>query len=230
MWLTDDLTQLKWQIPNGTVISADSVLNVWCDEDGTQGPMHANFKLSSSGEEIGLFNAAGTAIHESIVYGQQQVDVATGRLFDGALPWVMLPAPTYDATNQPTACGQRTYGGLDPTEHGVSLTLLGSLQIGTTGLYDIQNGPANGTAIGAMSLVADSFDLSAFGVDETYLLSPTAAVIAGVLALNGSGGSSWSLPIPNNASFVGLPIYAQALTTSGAAFDSSNAIELRICP
>jgi len=230
MWLTDDLTQLKWQIPNGTVISADSVLNVWCDEDGTQGPMHANFKLSSGGEEIGLFNPAGTAIHDSHVFGQQTIDVATGRLYDGQQIWTTLPAPTHNAVNHPAICGQRSFGGLEALVHGVDFSLSGPLQIGSTAVYNIQNGPIGATALGAMSLIADYMDLSPLGVDETYLLSPVATVVSGIFILNGSGAASWNLPLPSDPGIVGVHVYAQTLTVNGMAFDSSRAIELRICP
>ncbi|MCA8976276.1 MAG: CotH kinase family protein, partial [Planctomycetes bacterium] len=231
MWLTDNLALLKWQIPANTIIAAHDVLRVWCDEDGTQGPLHANFKLASGGEEIGLFNAAGTAIHDHVTFGQQYVDVSTGRLFDGQLPWVTFPAPTHLATNTPAVCGQRTYGALDPAQHGVGLSLGGTLRIGTTATYAIADGPANGTAVAAMSLFVDYVDLGVFGVSgETYLLSPLATVVPAVLSLDGSGASSWNLAIPNNAVFVGLPLYAQVLTAAGTQYDSSQAIELRICP
>ena len=230
MWLTDDLTQLKWPIPTGTVIPAEGVLSVWCDEDGTQGPMHANFKLSSGGEEIGLFNPAGTALHDSFVFGQQTVDVATGRLYDGQQIWTTLPTPTHNALNHPVICGQRSFGGIEALVHGVDLTLSGPLQIGSNAIYDIQNGPVGATALGAMSLFPDYFDLGPFGVDEPYLLSPVATVVAGIFSLNGSGAASWTVPLPNDPGFVGVQVYAQALTVNGQAFDSSRAIEMRICP
>ncbi|HIE72074.1 MAG TPA: lamin tail domain-containing protein, partial [Planctomycetes bacterium] len=59
MWLSDTLTELKWQIPVNNLIAPNGVLRVWCDEDGTQGPLHANFKLASGGETVVLYAASG---------------------------------------------------------------------------------------------------------------------------------------------------------------------------
>jgi hypothetical protein len=93
MWLSDTLNAVKWQIPGGTTIPGNRVLRVWCDEDGTQGPMHANFKLSTGGETVVLYANAGVAVHDVQEFGQQSVDVSTGRLLDGGLPWVTFPSP-----------------------------------------------------------------------------------------------------------------------------------------
>jgi len=67
---------------------------VWCDEDGSQGPLHANFKLSASGEFIALVKADGMTILDSTSFGGQLEDVSMGRTPDGAAGWVyMTPTP-----------------------------------------------------------------------------------------------------------------------------------------
>ncbi|HDD24849.1 MAG TPA: hypothetical protein ENF52_05380, partial [Chloroflexi bacterium] len=54
--LSDDLmTPEQWAFPLSTTIPPEGHLLVWCDRDGEQGPLHANFKLDRDGEEIGLF-------------------------------------------------------------------------------------------------------------------------------------------------------------------------------
>lgn len=230
-WLSDSLVVLKYQFPAGTTIAPNGVLRVWCDEDGTQGPLHANFKLSAGGEVVALYDASGLAIHDSIAFGPQQADVSTGRIVDGGQPWVTLPAPTYQAPNLPSACGQRTYGALDPTQHGVALTLTGTAQIGTSSIYTIGNGPASGLGLFAMAVAPAHQDLSAFGIgSETLLLANTSLAVPAVLPLDAAGAAAWTFVVPNDAGFVGVRLYAQALTLGGSAYDSSRAIEIRICP
>ncbi|MFQ6100383.1 MAG: CotH kinase family protein [Anaerolineae bacterium] len=97
MYLTDDLTEpKKWQIPAGTTIPPGGHLLVWCDRDGGQGVLHADFKLNRGGEEIGLFadDAHGLVPLDWIVFGPQQEDVSYGRRPDGADTWEFLDPPT----------------------------------------------------------------------------------------------------------------------------------------
>jgi hypothetical protein len=230
MWLSDTLERPKWQIPAGTTIAPSGVLRVWCDEDGSQGPLHANFKLSAGGETVALYAASGLALHDAYEFGQQYADVSTGRLRDGGLPWVTFPSPTHLLRNEPAACGQRTYGAVDPAQHGVSLALTGSGRIGTSPTYAVAGGPAGGLALLGLSLLPDHVDLAAYGIaGETLLLSPQSLSIPAALALDGGGAAAWTLSIPNFAHFVDVRLYAQTLAIGGG-FDSSRAIELRVCP
>lgn len=231
MWLSDSLVVLKFQFPAGTTIAPYGVLRVWADEDGTQGPLHANFKLSSTGESVALYNAAGTALHDSITFGPQTADVSIGRLMDGQTPWVTLPAPTHLATNLPTACGQRSYAAFDSTLHGMGLALSGTLSIGTTATFDITAGPVGGVGIFAIAMAGDSLDLTPYGVtNETLLVSPLTLTVPAVLPFIGSGNAQVSLTLPNNSVFIGFRLYSQCLALAGTAFDSTPAVELRICP
>lgn len=230
-WLSDSLVVLKYQFPAGTTIAPHGVLRIWCDEDGTQGPLHANFKLSAAGEVVALYDSTGLSLHESITFGAQQADVSTGRLFDGGLPWVTFPSPTYLALNTPGTCGQRTYGALDPTQHGVAMALAGTVQIGTASTYQVATGPANGMALFAMSLLPGYTSLSSYGVGaETLLLDPATLVVPAVLPLDATGAGSHLFSIPNDPGFVGVMLYAQALAIGTGTYDTSRAIEMRICP
>lgn len=90
MYLSDKEDNLtKWEFPENTEIPANGYLIVWLDEDhddenATEG-LHANFKLSKSGE-IALFvdtDANGNQVLDSVTFGEQETDVAYGRLPDG---------------------------------------------------------------------------------------------------------------------------------------------------
>jgi hypothetical protein len=97
-YLTDDLSDpQKWQIPSGTKISAGGTFLFWAD-DRDEG-CHTNFKLSASGEQIGLFSPTGALI-DSVTFGEQQADVSFGRFPDGGDDWFFFDQPTPAATNQ----------------------------------------------------------------------------------------------------------------------------------
>jgi len=118
MALTDDLSEpTKWQFPTGTTISPGGHLLVWCDRDTGQGLLHANFKLSLDGEEIGLFDsgAHGNVPLDTVVFGPQQEDVSYGRRPDGSDTWEFLDPPTPGASHindkMITVCRGDFHGG-----------------------------------------------------------------------------------------------------------------------
>lgn len=90
----------KWSFPD-TTIAPGGYLLVWADEDSSQGPLHAMFKLDRDGERIGLFHAdsAGFAVVDTVTFGYQQADVAFGRLPDGTPAWQTLPRATPGSAN-----------------------------------------------------------------------------------------------------------------------------------
>ena len=66
-YLTDKKDNLvKWQFGENIKIEPKSYLLVWCDEDGSQGDLHANFKLSSSGEFTAIVDTDGVTIIDSV--------------------------------------------------------------------------------------------------------------------------------------------------------------------
>lgn len=87
----------KWSFPVGTTINANDFLIVWVDNDTLQPGLHANFKLSSSGESLLLSNASGTLLDE-ITFGTQVTDVTFGRFQNGTGSFILMD-PTFEATN-----------------------------------------------------------------------------------------------------------------------------------
>lgn len=81
----------KWQFPFGTSIETDGYLVIWADEDGDQPGLHANFKLSKSGESIYLSNADGSII-DSLNFGEQTTNVPEARVPNGTGNFVQQPA------------------------------------------------------------------------------------------------------------------------------------------
>ena len=102
LFLTDDLTQTtQWALPEMT-LAAEGFLLVYCDNDAEDGPMHATFKLSAGGEEIGLYGrlAAGNELIDSYSFGPQTANVSQGLDSDGDGVWVLFTEPTPGASNE----------------------------------------------------------------------------------------------------------------------------------
>ena len=88
MYLTDKADNLaKWAFPENTTIPARGYLIVWLDEDGKAPEgLHANFKLSRSGETVMLVdtNARGNQVLDKVAFDEQEKDVAIGRWPNGS--------------------------------------------------------------------------------------------------------------------------------------------------
>jgi hypothetical protein len=72
---------------------------LWADGQPEQGPYHLNFKLSKSGEAIGLFDTDRTTLIDGLTFGAQQRDVSYGRSVDGATLWQFFSTPTPGRSN-----------------------------------------------------------------------------------------------------------------------------------
>lgn len=93
LYLSDDFSNpTKWAFPD-TTIAAGAYMIVWADNDLTQAGLHCSFKLSATGEELSLWDAAGNLI-DSISFGAQGTDITTGRYPNGTGPFIsMTPTP-----------------------------------------------------------------------------------------------------------------------------------------
>ncbi len=104
MYITDDLTDpTAWQIPDTsadlTTISPKGFLIIWCDKESEEGVLHAEIKLKSSGEQIGLFASDGVTAIDTLSFGEQTTDVSYGRLPDGSDTWQYFTSPTPGKSN-----------------------------------------------------------------------------------------------------------------------------------
>ena len=102
-YITDDsTTKDKFKIDNLS-IPGKGFLIVFCDDSvkiTTQ--IHSGFKLSSSGEFVGLYKKNGTGDFIPVTehpFGVQSSGTSEGRFPDGGTNWVVFPAPTPAATN-----------------------------------------------------------------------------------------------------------------------------------
>ncbi len=92
----DEATPNKWALPDVS-INADSYLIVWADNEEVQGTMHANFKLSASGEAVYLVDPSLTII-DQVEYAIQTTDVVYARVPNGTGAFVSQ-APSFSFNN-----------------------------------------------------------------------------------------------------------------------------------
>ncbi len=91
----------KWEFPAGTKITAGGYLMVWADEDGSAtAGLHANFKLSASGEQVLLVDrdAHLNGLLDSVTFGAQVTDRSQGRTAANPAEWATQD-PTPGAAN-----------------------------------------------------------------------------------------------------------------------------------
>lgn len=102
MYLTDNLGfPSQYKIPDGVTIGPGAYLIFWCDSTPSQGPLHTNFNISRTGEELGLFDTSdnGFAFIDGFSFGEQTTDVSSGRYPNGFGNIVVLASPSPGASN-----------------------------------------------------------------------------------------------------------------------------------
>ncbi len=87
----------KWAFPTGTTIEAESYLIVWADNDEGQDGLHANFKLSKSGDFI-LLSDFNSPI-DSIRFEEQETNSTASRIPNGTGDFI-IKNPTYNDNNE----------------------------------------------------------------------------------------------------------------------------------
>jgi len=96
-YLTDDSSDLtQWTFPEVS-IPAGGYLIVWADNDEDQDGLHANFKLSASGERIVLAAPDQTVVDE-VIFGEQAIDISMSRNPNGTGDFTAM-SPTFSAAN-----------------------------------------------------------------------------------------------------------------------------------
>jgi hypothetical protein len=194
-YLSDNLDEpFRWRIPNGATIPAQGHLIVWADgydsypgldltrpfwtpdRDFTTRYYHSSFKLSSEGEEVGLFTPSGSPI-DTLTFGEQATDISYGRYPDGAMNWGYFGEPTAGASNQPPVLSNsypRTAPVvIAPTNEALIVT--GTVHVVLSSEPDVTEirYTTNGTAPTSVSLLyTQAFDLVDGGVIRARAYAP----------------------------------------------------------
>ncbi len=178
--LSDDVSDLaQWAFPD-TSIEARGYLLVWADKDSEQAGLHANFKLSASGETL-LLVGPSAVVADEICFGAQTTDVSLGRFPNGADNWEMMTDFSPGASNVAGSCicGEFTggfTGNANCSADGLLtlsdiMTLIDAVYITHEALCCEANGNVNGSVDGKISLS----DIATL-IDNVYLTgTPTAS-------------------------------------------------------
>ena len=86
----------KWVFPDTTIFASDYLI-IWADKDSDQEGLHADFKLSASGETIVLSDNS-LALLDEVTYLQQKADTTTGRFPNGTGDFMEM-LPTFGEEN-----------------------------------------------------------------------------------------------------------------------------------
>jgi spore coat protein CotH len=88
----------KFRFKENTIIKANGYLIIWADENGSQGPLHVNFKLAAGGESIILSDSNATIL-DSVTFGQQVSNQSAARIPNGTGNFV-IGAHTLNKNNE----------------------------------------------------------------------------------------------------------------------------------
>lgn len=99
-YLTDEDTNLtRWAFPEGVSIGAKSTLVVWADDKpSSAAELHANFRLSASGENVYLVTP-DLEFADSLSFGEAVADESFARLPNGVGEFSWTQSPTFNAEN-----------------------------------------------------------------------------------------------------------------------------------
>lgn len=97
--VSDDLDEPdKHQLDSVLSVPAGGFLLLWADDDEEQGPNHVGFNLDADGEELAIYDAAGTRI-DAVTFEAQVTDVSAARRPDGGSSWVLADPATPGTSN-----------------------------------------------------------------------------------------------------------------------------------
>ena len=99
LYLSNDMSDSRgFELPDRELAPGAWVL-IWADNDLSQGDLHADFKLSSKGEAVALFESIehGNVLIDGWQYGRMSADISMG------FPSLTATAPEYLSTPTPSA-------------------------------------------------------------------------------------------------------------------------------
>lgn len=227
MFLTDDAKNLtKWKIPVGFSIPGNGALLIWCDDEPADGPLHATFKLSGSGETVRLVDTDGKTLLSTIEFGAQTVDISNGWLLDGKPTLLVAYKKSTPAAPNSRPCSSRGYWPVAHAAHRIDLTFTGTPKIANTGTaVRVASGPKSGLV---SLFIGTAPGILNVGSGVHLLLGGPMTGPFG-LPTDAQGTANLPVTIPNDASLKGVSVFFQVAGTDSQGFTASNGVEVRIC-
>lgn len=106
----------KFTFPSGSVIGPGEYFIVWADNEPIQGPYHADFALSATGEKV-ILSSPDTTTIDFFAFGEQITDISEGRFPNGFGNLIPCMAPTFAAENLGTVSSRNT----EVTNHAIEV-------------------------------------------------------------------------------------------------------------
>jgi hypothetical protein len=107
LYITDNFSnktkyQIKADPENKTIIPSGGYAILWADEELSEGPLHVNFKLSSNGESIGLYQKVGDNFLEldQVSFTSQEENTTQSRIPNASGSFVKTIKATPMAANE----------------------------------------------------------------------------------------------------------------------------------
>lgn len=220
--LSDDpSTPTKWTIPAGTTVPAGGSLLVWADDE-PEGPMHANFRLSTQGESVVLAAPGGTSIVDRVDFGPQRDDVSFGRLEPRPDLLVHMPRPTPGRANLPNPCGHVSYAARNHAANPLELVGKGVPSAGDALRYELEDLAPGTPAALAFGIEQAHVDIPSLG---TVLVVPTLLIST---VADPRGEARFSIPLPDAKNLRGAIAYAQGIAAVGTVVRLSNGVCSRL--
>ena len=101
LFITDSLPDpYMWKIPadnrSATTVEPGGFIILWADNEPEEGILHVGFKLSKSGEQVGLFKVLDETpvLVDSVTFSSLPDDVSLARHPDGEGRWTLFDHPT----------------------------------------------------------------------------------------------------------------------------------------
>ncbi len=105
-FLTDDPDDpKKWEIQLDSTIHPGGYMLFWADD--YDAAIHTNFKLSRSGDFLGLYDPDGNVV-DSIHFGYQEDDISYGRILNDLQAWAYFDVVTPGSANPEVYFGDRS--------------------------------------------------------------------------------------------------------------------------
>ena len=101
MCLTEDINNIPWRFPNGTILAPGGFLLVWGGRGSGTDMLHANFSPNAGGGTLTLLAVDGTTVFDQITFDKQIRDVSYGRVPDGSSTWTYLTTSSPNGANVP---------------------------------------------------------------------------------------------------------------------------------
>jgi hypothetical protein len=151
-------------------------LIVWADEDLTEDGLHADFKLSASGESVILSKADGTTV-DSIDYTNQIANISYARNPNGTGNFV-TQAPTFNGNNQTLSISEVDYDSSSiavyPNPSSSNINIISTVTLGTIEIYNLmgqkvfmQNETSNQVNLNVAHLPSGNYLLKCFSDGKT---------------------------------------------------------------